>query len=136
MGNVFRPAAIVTALCLMLIGCQTTDQGSGDQSAKAAAGRLTQAEAISHVSGNTEAWSQGGGYYSPDGSLIAKWQGDDASGTWEVTEDGTLCLVLDLWGGGQECHYYVNDGGTITLVYKGTPRVAEVRSGNQLSTIE
>ena len=110
-------------------------QTSEEQSAGASAVRLTQAETISHVSGNTEIWSEGGGFYSPDGVLIVKWQDDDGSGTWKVAEDGTLCLVVDIWGDDEECHHYVNDGSAIMLVYKGNPRVAEIRSGNQLDSL-
>lgn len=135
MKNILGSLAIATALYLGLAGCQTTQQASKDQSAEAASGRLTQAEVISHVSGNTEVWSEGGGYYDPDGALMVKWQDDDGTGTWEVAEDGTLCFAVELLGNEKECHHYVHDGGTIMLVYKNVSRLAEILPGNQLNSL-
>lgn len=135
MRNIFCSLAIATALYLGVAGCQTTQQAAKDQAAEAASDRLTQAEVISHVSGNTEVWSEGGGYYAPDGAILVTWQGDDGSGTWEVAEDGTLCLAIDLWGNENECHHYVNDGGTFMLVYDNRPRLAEILPGNQLNSL-
>ena len=63
------------------------------------------------------------------------WKGEKSSGTWEVNDDGKLCVVVKIWGDGKECHQYVNDAGTVKLFYDGKARVAEIKSGNQIGSM-
>ena len=122
---------VAIAVVVGLAGCKTTEQ----KMIEAGMSPLTQAEATAHISGNTEVWTKGGGYYAPGGVLKVKWEGQDGSGTWEVRENGKVCYSVNIWGSGVDCHSYVNDNGTVKLVYKGNSRAAEIRSGDQLDSL-
>ena len=95
---------------VMLVGlaaCQTVEQ----QSTETSAVNLSQAEVMAHISGNTEVWTKGGGYYAPNGELNVLWKGQESAGTWSVSDDGEVCYVVEIWGTDKECHRYVNEGG-------------------------
>ena len=96
---------------------------------------IKKSDVLAHISGNTEKWTKGGAFYSEDGKLDVVWKGKKSSGTWEVSSEGKLCVVVKMWGDSKECHQYVNDKGTIKLYYDGKARVAEIKAGNQLSSL-
>ena len=96
--------------------------------------KLTQSEAITHISGKTETWTKGGGYYAEDGSMQIVWKGKESKGSWQVKADGQVCMVVEAWGASEECHEYVNDDGVVKLLYEGNARVAEINDGNQISS--
>ncbi|MGI9416947.1 MAG: DUF995 domain-containing protein [Geminicoccaceae bacterium] len=97
--------------------------------------KLTQSEAIAHISGNTETWTKGGGYYAADGTMQALWKGKESKGSWEVKPDGQVCMVVEMWGANEECHEYVNDEGVVKLVFEGKARIAAITAGNQLGSL-
>ena len=131
MNKSLRAGLISIALIGGLAACTSADEKSGESQAVA----LNQDEVLAHISGNTEVWRKGGGYYSSDGSLLVKWEGKDGSGNWEVSESGEVCYTVDVFGGSRDCHTYVNDGDTIMLVYQGDSRVAKILEGNQLDSL-
>jgi hypothetical protein len=126
-----RRVFVASIVVLAVAACEST----AESLSTIGSSRLTKAEALAHVSGNTEVWSKGGGYYSPDANLFVKWEGQDGAGIWEVTDDGDVCYTVDIWGNAEECHHYVNDNGVIKLVYNNSINFREILPGNQLNTL-
>ena len=126
----------VGATLFGLAACAPPGQtSSGIRQEGAGVVNLARADVLAHISGNTETWTKGGGYYAPDGELHVLWEGEQSVGTWEVSDDGEVCYVVDVWGPDKECHSYVEEGGVIKLLYEDQSRVAEVRQGNQLDAL-
>lgn len=117
--------AIGTVLALAaLTSCATTPAPQIDF--------FDSAAARAYVSGNTEQWSKGAGYYSEDGKLFAVWEGSTHEGTWLIKDDGRTCLTLAVWGGGIDCHRYFNDDGVVKRKWKNDIKVVEIEPGNKL----
>jgi len=94
---------------------------------------LDASQVKTHIVGKTEKWSKGGGYYAPNGTIETLWEGAEQSGTYTIAADGTVCYEVETWD--KECHYYLNKGGKISLMYNGKYYGEyEVLVGNQLST--
>jgi hypothetical protein len=91
--------------------------------------RLNGEQARAHISGNTEKWREGTGYYNPNGEMDVIWHKVKSKGTWQVSADGTVCLQIRDWKPG--CHFYVNNNGAITLITDGkdTPFVGSRNRG-------
>jgi hypothetical protein len=84
-----------------------------------------------HISGNTEKWQNGTGYYNPNGEMEVVWRKVYSKGTWQVSADGMVCLEIRDWKPG--CHYYVNNNGAITLIEGVRNRgVVEIVEGKKL----
>lgn len=96
---------------------------------------LNKVQVVAHISGNTETWTKGGAYYAPNGDLNALWDGKELTGTWKVSDDGELCVVIEAWGSDDACHRYVDDNGVIKLLHDNETRAAEIVPGNQLSSL-
>ncbi len=79
--------------------------------------RLNEAETRAHITGNTEKWIEGTGYYNPDGEMEMVWRKVRTKGTWEVADDGNVCIKVENWK--PMCHYYVDDNGAITMIGEG-----------------
>jgi len=94
---------------------------------------LSSEEVNVYVSGNTEEWTKGAGYYSEDGNLVGIWEGKDINGSWVVKDSGEMCLTVAAWGS-QDCHRYKNKNGEVMLIYKGKSSLKEMKPGNQLDT--
>lgn len=93
--------------------------------------RLSGAQAKAYVSGRTEVWFKGGGYYNPDGELKVKWRKGWQTGSWKVSADGEVCYEIPKFG--KECHSYMDNAGTITMVKDGNNLgVKKMLEGNKL----
>ena len=114
----------------LLIGCVGQPIESPPAPSKASASYLTSEEILSHVTGNTEEWSKGAGYYAGDGNLLGKWEERNIKGTWTV-KDSEMCIKIDSWQG-EDCHQYKRDNGKILLVYEGNSSERAIKTGNQL----
>jgi hypothetical protein len=79
--------------------------------------RLNGEQARAHISGNTEKWVEGTGYYNPNGEMEMIWRKAKVKGVWEVSDDGEVCLNVKNWK--PLCHYYVNNNGAITMIAEG-----------------
>jgi hypothetical protein len=79
--------------------------------------RLNGEQARAHISGNTEKWEEGTGYYNPNGEMEVVWHKVKSKGTWQVSADGDVCLQISDWK--QSCHYYVNNNGAIMMLTDG-----------------
>jgi hypothetical protein len=54
---------------------------------------LTIDEVTTHLSGNTQQWSNGGAYYQPDGKLDFVWEGKKfVNYSWRVKRNGLVCI--------------------------------------------
>ncbi len=96
--------------------------------------RLDADQVKSHIVGNTERWTKGGGYYNPDGILETVWEGATSSGPYTIAADGNVCYEVKTWD--RECHFYMNDGGAVTMIYKNrNVGTRDVLTGDQLSTL-
>jgi hypothetical protein len=120
---------MVSVTVLALSACATIDQKMMD----AGATRLNGAQVKSHLIGMTEIWSKGGGFYGSNGKMEVVWEGSKQPGTWEVADDGVVCYKIPIWK--RNCHHYLNDKGTITLMWQGRPSVKEMFNGNQLANL-
>lgn len=121
---------MMTCAALALTACATIEEKMTAQGAI----RLDAEQVTNHIVGKTERWSQGGGYYNPDGTLETVWEGSKQSGPYIISDDGEVCY--DVRGWKRHCHFYMNDNGSITMIYKGRnvgPR--DVLNGNQLATL-
>ncbi|MCZ0951731.1 MAG: DUF995 domain-containing protein [bacterium] len=79
---------------------------------------FTAAELHSYLSGYTEVWSEGAGYYAEDGTFVAVWEGEPAEGTWTTSDEGKLCWHSEAWGE-TPCSTYLFDGDSIIIIYEG-----------------
>lgn len=84
--------------------------------------RLNGEQARAYISGNTEKWVEGTGYYNPNGEMEMIWRKAKVKGIWEVSDDGEVCLNVKDWK--PICHYYVNNNGAITTIAKGQNKLA------------
>lgn len=126
-----KQIAITSILTVLFIlsACTSAYQKMLDSGAT----RLNGAEVKTHLTNMTERWSKGGGYYQGDGNIDIVWKDAPYSGTWQVSDDGEVCVQVPTWD--EFCHHYLNDNGTITLMYQGKPTVKEMFKGNQLSAL-
>lgn len=123
--------------CFALTACTATTPDYGESEAAAVSASALDSEAVlAHVSGKTETWSKGGGYYAPDGSLSAVWDGEASGGSWRITEDGMICVKLEIWAPSEDCHAYNQQGEQVMLVYKGKATFREVFDGEQLNRFQ
>ena len=120
--------SLITA-SLILSACTSTYQKMLD----AGATRLNDKQVKTHLVNRTERWSKGGGYYQADSKIDIVWKGSDYRGEWQVSDDGEVCVMVPTWD--KFCHHYLNDNGSITMMYEGKPTVKEMFKGNQLSTL-
>ena len=113
---------------LGLTACASQEQ----KMIEAGAIRLSAEQTIAHISGNTEKWTKGGGYYHPNGLLDIIWDGTKASGTYTVDSNGNVCTKLDK----TYCHFYMNDEGAIIMISEGKNLGArELMVGNHVSEL-
>ncbi len=120
----------VAVLTLTLSACATIEE----KLTAAGATRLNARQVKSHIVDKTEKWSEGGGYYNPNGTLEVVWKGANESGPYTIADDGNVCYEVADWG--KECHFYMNDGGTVTMIYKGKDvGTLDILQGNQLGNL-
>lgn len=100
--------------------------------ASGAVSYLDQAAVTAYVTGNTEEFSKGAGYYADDGNLLIRWDNKDLTGTYVIREDGQLCMVVAEWGGGEDCQQYADVDGEVMRFYEGRPRNSVMIEGNAL----
>lgn len=128
MKNIIIPSLLMFAF---LGGCASVSTDSSQDSTKANSDYLNKDQVITHVSGNTEKWTKGAGYYVANGNLIGIWDGENVEGTWSVRDSGEICLTVLSWGE-EDCHRYKNENGDVMLSYKGKSSQREIKQGNQL----
>jgi len=80
--------------------------------------RLNGEQARARISGNTETWREGTGYYNPNGEMEVIWHKVRSRGTWQVSEDGMVCIQIRSWSK-PGCHFYVNKNDAIYLITDG-----------------
>ncbi|MCP4471587.1 MAG: DUF995 domain-containing protein, partial [Gammaproteobacteria bacterium] len=97
MGPVF-----VFLLALSLVACEKKRPGILSEPGVT---RLNGEQAKAHISGNTESWREGTGYYNPNGEMEAIWRKVKSRGTWWVSADGTVCIQIRYWKK-PGCHFY------------------------------
>jgi len=120
---------VASSIILVLTACATTEQKMID----AGATRLNATQVKTYIVGKTEKWSNGAGYYNPNGTLETVWEGSKQSGTYTIAADGNVCYEVKTWD--RLCHFYMNDGGKITMIYKGkNVGTHDVLAGNQLTS--
>ena len=102
--------------------------------------RLSKAETVTLLSGNTVEMTKGAGFYKPDGTLDLKWNGRDVSGKWRVNDDGVECWTVGNWWGGKEKCFLVWHTKGDTYVIQNTLKLRIVKKplsiiskGNNLS---
>ena len=94
---------------------------------------LNKEQALAHASNKTEEWTKGAGFYSPDGKLMAVWDGKKLSGTWRIKDNGEMCVTVEGWGD-EGCHKYRVKGDAVELVYQGEGKVRKMEEGNTLES--
>ena len=96
----------------------------------------TEAEVKELVTGKTEIWTKGAGYYGPDGTLNVRWKGEDLTGTWSTTKNGETCHNVAAWGS-IPCTEYFHDGDKLTRVFRAISRTVSIDEnyldGNRVS---
>ena len=91
------------------------------------------------LTGNTEIWTEGAGYYGHGGKLLVLWKGKSSKGTWKVinrNSRGILCYKVS--GKDQYCHQsYKRSGDEIILQWKlKDSRTVEYLKGNQIDSLK
>jgi len=93
---------------------------------------LNEAQVTAHLSGKTERWPYYAIYYAPDGTVEGLFDKVRAKGTWKVSPDGKVCLMIPKWK--DYCFSYVNNHGAITRIENGlSVGVKEVVDGKNIS---
>ena len=123
--SVFNSIFIAFLLVCMSAVSSTVFAGDGKY--------LTKEQALAHASNKTEEWTKGAGFYSPDGKLMAVWDGKKLSGTWRIKDNGEMCVTVEGWGD-EGCHKYRVKEGAVELVYQGEGKVRKMEEGNTLET--
>jgi hypothetical protein len=118
MSTIFHKLSLALFLITTASAC-TTVGGLSDKEAliQAGASRLNATQVKAHVTGKTEEWRHGGGYYLADGELKAKWRKVYLKGSWEVSTEGDLCYQLPKWE--KRCHVYMEKDGDVYLLDEG-----------------
>ncbi len=130
MNKAILKPMITSVVVLSLTACATAEE----KLTEAGATRLNAAQVETRIVGNTEKWSKGGGYYNPNGTLEVLWKGANENGPYTIAADGNVCYEVADWG--KECHFYMNDGGIITMIYKGKDGgTHDILKGNQLGSL-
>lgn len=128
--SVWSKIMLSASLLVPLSACATIEE----KMAAKGATRLNAEQVKNHIVGNTERWSKGGGFYNSNGILETVWNGSSLNGPYEILKNGKVCYEVKTWD--RLCHFYMNDGGIITMIYKGkNVGASEVVNGNQLSTL-
>jgi hypothetical protein len=125
-------------ILIIVIGVSAcvTVSGTPDEEALTEAGatRLSPAQVKAHVTGKTEVWSHGGAYYMEDGKLRVIWRKVYSNGSWEVSDDGTLCYQVPHWE--KRCHFYMNhEDRIIVLEEDRNVGVWPLHDGNKLAAL-
>ena len=92
------------AASIALTACATIEENLTE----AGATRLNAAQAKTHIVGKTEKWTNGAGYYNPNGTIETVWEGSKQSGPYTIAADGNVCYEVETWD--RLCHFYMNDG--------------------------
>ena len=98
-------ALVATAAC----------QTAKDEFLSSGAVKHSKDELMADTSGYTWQWrnGKGAGYYAPDGTYVYTSSDGNGQGSWNITDDGTLCLQVKEWFGAKNhCNWevYVKDG--------------------------
>ena len=120
----------------LALGACVSIYGLEDEEAltKAGAKRLNPEEVKAHVTGKTEEWLRGGGYYGENGELKVIWRKVFSDGSWEVAGDGTLCYDVPRWE--RSCHIYMeHEGEIITIVDGMNVGIRPLYEGNKLAPL-
>lgn len=114
-----------------------TVSGLTDEEAltKAGATRLNATQVKAHVTGKSEAWTYGGAYYIAGGQLKVMWRKVYSTGSWEVSDDGTLCYQVPRWK--ERCHIYMNYEGQVVTIEEGRNMgTRELLEGDKLAVLK
>ena len=74
------------------------------------------------LTGKTEMWTKGAGYYEPGGKLLVLWDGKSDKGTWWVIKGtfgsaGMLCYkVPSWWQGRKDCNQHYRKSGDKIII--------------------
>ena len=94
---------IIVSVVLLLMGGFVLSVFNGAHAESLdGAKRLSKAEVVALLSGNTVEWTTGAGFYKPDGNLYYKWKGSEGWGEWRVNDDGVECWTVPKWWGQAE----------------------------------
>ena len=121
--------AVGTSACI-------TVSGTSDEEGLTLAGatRLNPAQVKAHVTGKTEEWDRGGAYYMEDGQLRVIWRKVFSNGSWEVSDDGTLCYQVPRWE--KRCHFYMNyEDQTVVLEDGRNVGARPLHDGDKLAAL-
>ena len=135
MSTISRNLIFALFLGITTSAC-TTVGGLSDEDALAQDGavRLNGTQVKTHVTGKTEEWVHGGGYYLADGELKAKWRKAYLKGSWEVSAEGDLCYQLPKWE--KRCHIYMEKDGDIFMLDDGESHgVRRMYEGDNLASL-
>ena len=113
-----RKIISLVSACLLALGLSACEKVPPQVLSEPGVTRLNGEQATAHISGNTEKWQEGTGYYNPNGEMEVVWHKVKSKGTWQVSADGDVCLQIRDWK--QSCHYYVNNNGSITMITDGS----------------
>ena len=128
---------LATMLAVLVMALLSACQSTAERVQEEGGVVFSKAEVIAFLSDKTERWSEGGGYFGPDGTLNVKWKGEFLSGTWHATDDGEVCYSVTEWGS-IPCTKYFRRGSDIVTVYKNKEEVApadEYLQGDQTATL-
>ena len=126
---------LILILAIGVSACVTIS-GTSDEEALTLAGatRLNPEQVKAHLTGKTEEWDHGGAYYMEDGQLRVIWRKVFSNGSWEVSDDGTLCYQVPRWE--KRCHFYMNYEGQTVMLEDGRnlgPRL--LHDGDKLAAL-
>ena len=104
-----------------IVAVVTVFGGLPSKTAYAGSSFLSVEEVKTLLTGKTEMWTKGAGYYSPGGKLFVLWKGKSDRGTWWVIKGtfgsaGMLCYKVPIFGRAKDCNqHYRKSGDKITI---------------------
>ena len=120
----------LAAVFLLALGIAACEKVAPQILSEPGVTRLNGEQARTHISGNTETWREGTGYYNPNGEIEVIWRKVKSTGTWQVSTDGMVCIQIKSWKN-PGCHFYVDNNGAITMITDGedTPFIGSRNRG-------
>ncbi len=109
-----RFSILACAIVVLSLAACTNPQ---EKLAERGATPYTEAEVRALISGKTEIWTKGAAHFDPNGTLVARWKGQDYTGTWSTTDAGEACYRVALWGY-VPCTAYFHEGDMLTWLFR------------------
>lgn len=136
---------LIFAMSYALLSCAISTSPMEQELINEGGTRLTAEQVRKHLAGKTQAWSNGGAYFVPDGTVYVKYEGRIyPKRTWTVDDNGRVCIAFPDGLVSSCSAYFYKDGEVwvVTLEIFGEEQRSaaapdsDVREGNRLDELK